>query len=233
MGIWRILRPPYRLRLAFQQMEFVGFQSLSIVMITGLFTGAVFALQSNVAFSMFGAEGLVGATVGLSLSRELSPVLTSLMVTGRAGSAMAAELGTMRVTEQIDALDAMGVDPVHYLVTPRLVAGTLMMPALTMVFNLLGIFGAWLVGVQLLHIPEGSFLWRIDWYVDPEDIIGGLIKAAFFGFVMSAIGCSRGFFAHGGAHGVGRATTQAVVAASVTILVVDYFLTTWLVAHGL
>lgn len=220
-----LLRRPFRLRLMFKQMEFVGFQSLSIVSITGLFTGAVFALQSNVAFSMFGAQGLVGSTVGLALSRELSPVLTSLMVTGRAGSAMAAEIGTMRVTEQVDALEAMGVDPVGYLVTPRVVASTLMVPALTVVFDLIGIMGAYFVGTRVLHIGEGAFVHRIEWYIDPDDITSGLWKAAAFGFILSVVGCTKGFFARGGAEGVGRATTRAVVVSSVSILIADYFLT--------
>ena len=225
LGLWCLLQRPVRVRLWFKQMEFVGFQSLSIVMITGAFTGAVFALQSNVAFSMFGAQGLVGATVGLALSRELAPVLTALMVTGRAGSAMAAELGTMRVTEQIDALEAMGVEPVGYLVTPRLLAATVMMPALAMVFNVIGILGAWVVGTSVLGISEGPFVARIDWYVDPDDITGGLFKTSVFGLIMATVGCTRGFYTTGGAEGVGQSTTRAVVTASVAILISDYFLT--------
>lgn len=220
-----LFRPPFRLRMIFKQMEFVGFQSLSIVAITGVFTGAVFALQSDVAFRMFGAQGLVGSTVGLALSRELSPVLTSLMVTGRAGSAMAAEIGTMRVTEQVDALEAMGVDPVGYLITPRIVASTLMVPALTVVFDLVGIFGAYLVGTRVLHIGEGAFVHRIEWYIDPDDITSGLWKACAFGLILAVVGCTKGFYARGGAEGVGRATTRAVVVSSVTILIADYFLT--------
>ncbi len=225
MGLRALFQRPLRLRLFFKQMEFVGVQSLSIVLITGAFTGAVFALQSNVAFSLFGAQGLVGATVGLALARELAPVLTALMVTGRAGSAMAAELGTMRVTEQIDALEAMGVEPVGYLVTPRLVAATVMMPIMAMVFNIIGIIGAWVVGTVVLGISEGPFIGRIEWYVDPDDITGGLIKAAVFGLIMATVGCTRGFYTSGGAEGVGKATTRAVVVSSVSILISDYFLT--------
>jgi phospholipid/cholesterol/gamma-HCH transport system permease protein len=223
-----LFRPPFRLRAIFRQMEFVGWQSLLIVVITAAFTGAVFALQSNVAFSMFGAQGLVGATVALSLTRELGPALTALMVTGRAGSAMAAEIGTMRVSEQIDALEAMAVDPIEYLVKPRVLAGVVMVPVLTAVFDFVGIFGAWVVGMFLLHISEGPFLWRIGWYVDPDDIYLGLQKAAVFGFILTAVGCYKGFYTTGGAEGVGRATTQAVVIASVSILISDYFLTAWL-----
>lgn len=223
-----LFRRPARLRLTFKQMEFVGNQSLSIVMITGLFTGGVFALQSNVAFSMFGAQGLTGSTVGLAITRELGPVLCALMVTGRAGSAMAAEIGTMRVTEQIDALEAMAVDPMSYLVAPRIVAGTLMLPVLTAIFDLIGMLGCYVVGTRVLHIPSGPFLGRIDWYVDPDDIWKGLIKAAVFGLILSVVGCTKGLYARGGAEGVGKATTQAVVVSSVAILISDYFLTAWL-----
>jgi phospholipid/cholesterol/gamma-HCH transport system permease protein len=229
LAIFSMFRPPFRLRALFRQMEFVGWQSLLIVVITAAFTGAVFALQSNVAFSLFGAQGLVGATVALSLTRELGPALTALMVTGRAGSAMAAEIGTMRVSEQIDALEAMAVDPVEYLVKPRLIAATIMVPLLTVVFDMVGIFGAWVVGMYLLHISEGPFLFRIGWYVDPDDIMGGLEKAAVFGFILAAVGCYKGYHTVGGAEGVGRATTQAVVIASVSILISDYFLTAWMI----
>jgi len=225
LGLLALVRPPLRPRMWFKQMEFVGVQSLSIVIITGLFTGAVFALQSNVAFSMFGAQGLVGATVGLSLARELAPVLTALMVTGRAGSSMAAEIGTMRVSEQIDALESMGVEPMGYLVAPRLLASVIMVPVLAMVFNLVGIFGAWVVGIYVLGISEGPFIARIEWYVDADDITKGLVKAAVFGLILSTVGCTRGFFTSGGAEGVGTSTTRAVVTASVVILISDYFLT--------
>ncbi len=223
------VRPPWRVREVFRQMEFVGWQSLVIVLITGGFTGAVFALQSNVAFSQFGASGLVGATVALSLTRELGPALTALMVTGRAGSAMAAEIGTMRVSEQIDALEAMAVDPMEYLVKPRLIAGTIMVPVLAAVFDAIGILGAWVVAKYLLHISEGPFFFRIGWYVDPDDIYGGLEKAAVFGFILAAVGCYKGYTTSGGAEGVGRATTRAVVIASVSILITDYFLTAWMI----
>lgn len=225
LGFLRLFQRPFRLRLIFKQMEFVGVQSLVIVMITGLFTGGVFALQSNVAFSMFGAQGLTGSTVALALTKELAPVFCALMVTGRAGSAMAAEIGTMRVSEQIDALEAMAVDPIGYLVTPRLLAGLVMLPVLTAVFDLIGIIGASVVGIYVLHIQEGPFFGRIEWYLDPDDITGGLIKAAVFGVIMAVVGCTKGFYATNGAEGVGRATTDAVVIASVSILVSDYFLT--------
>lgn len=222
--VWTI-RPPYRVRLLFQAMEFVGVGSLFIVLLTGVFTGAVFALQGAGAFRLFQAESLVGSTVAISLARELSPVLTGLMVTGRAGSGIATELGTMRVTEQIDALYTMAVNPVQYLVVPRFIAGLVMVPILSALFTLVGMVGAWFVGVLLLGIDEGIFLAKIYWFVDPKDLSSGLIKACVFGGILTMVGCYKGFFASGGARGVGLATTQSVVVSSVMILIVDYFLT--------
>ena len=220
-----IPRPPYRIRLLFQAMEFVGVGSLFIVLLTGIFTGAVFALQGAGAFRLFNAEALVGSTVALSLARELSPVLTGLMVTGRAGSGIATELGTMRVTEQIDALYTMAVNPVQYLVVPRFIAGLVMVPALSVLFTLVGMAGAYFVGVVLLNIDEGVFLAKVYWYVDPKDLTNGMFKACVFGGILTLVGCYKGFYASGGARGVGLATTQSVVVSSVLILVADYFLT--------
>jgi len=222
--VWMV-RPPYRFRLLFQAMEFVGVGSLFIVLLTGLFTGAVFALQGAVAFRLFNAESLVGSTVALSLARELSPVLTGLMVTGRAGSGIATELGTMRVTEQIDALYTMAVNPVQYLIVPRFIAGMIMVPVLSVLFTMIGMLGAYFVGVVLLHIDQGVFIGKTRWFVDPADLANGLIKAFFFGGILTMVGCYKGFYASGGARGVGVATTQAVVYGSVLILVADYFLT--------
>ena len=206
-------------------MEFVGVGSLFIVVLTGVFTGAVFALQGAGAFRMFNAESLVGSTVGLSLARELSPVLTGLMVTGRAGSGIATELGTMRVTEQIDALYTMAVNPVQYLIVPRFLAGLIMVPVLSGLFTLVGMVGCYFVGVVLLGIDEGVFLEKVRWFVDPSDLSSGLIKSCVFGGILTMVGCYKGFYASGGARGVGLATTQSVVASSVIILVSDYFLT--------
>jgi phospholipid/cholesterol/gamma-HCH transport system permease protein len=222
--LW-ILRPPFRIHLIFKQMEFVGIQSLNVVLLTGIFTGGVFALQTYHGFSMFGAESLVGSTVALALTRELGPVLASLMVTGRAGSAMAAELGSMRVTEQIDALYVMAVSPIQYLIMPRVIAATLMMPVLTVICDFVGIIGGYIVGVKVLGVNEGIFIAKIIEYLDFEDISMGLVKAAFFGLLFSLIGCFKGFYTTGGAEGVGRSTTQAVVLASVSILAADYVLT--------
>lgn len=220
-----LLRPPLRLGVMVRQMEFVGVQSIFVVVLTGGFTGAVLALQSYHAFRLFTAESLVGVAVGLSMTRELGPVLTSLMVAARAGSAMAAELGTMRITEQIDALATMAVSPVNYLVTPRIVAGIVMVPLLTIVCDVVGIVGGYVVGVGLLGVPGGTYLARMWEAVYLEDLLDGLVKSVVFGLLLTLIGCYKGFYTTGGAEGVGRATTQAVVMASISILVSDYFLT--------
>ena len=219
------VKPPFRLRNIFKQMEFIGVNSLLVVVITGLFTGMVLALQSSYGFRKFGAESAVGAIVALSMTRELGPVLTSLMVTGRAGSAMTAELATMRVTEQIDALRVMALNPIEYLVAPRMIASFIMLPVLTSISNFVGIIGGYIVGVKLLGINEGSFLNRIEKVLEFQDISNGLIKSAVFGIIMSIICCYKGFYTQGGAAGVGKATTEAVVASSLTILVADYVLT--------
>ena len=221
-------RPPFRLRLFLAQAEFIGVGSLFIVLLTGLFTGLVFALQSSFAFAKFNAESLVGATVVISLCRELAPVLTGLMVTGRAGSAIATELGTMRVTEQIDALETMAVSPIQYLVVPRVLAMALVMPMLTMLFNAVGFFGAFVVSVYQAGINQGTFMGRIHQLVDFTDLAGGLFKSGVFGFAIALIACHKGMGATGGSRGVGLAATRTVVASSVMILVLDYVLTSFL-----
>ncbi|MFH1076528.1 MAG: ABC transporter permease [Pseudomonadota bacterium] len=217
--------PPFRIRNIFKQMEFVGVNSIFVVILTGAFTGMVLALQTYHGFRLFSAEGLVGATVALSMTRELGPVLTALMVTGRAGSAMAAELGTMRVTEQIDALYAMATNPIHYLIAPRIIAGVIMVPILTVVSNFVGIVGGYFVGVGLLDINSGIYMKKILEIVEVDDIFNGLVKAVVFGLILSVVGCYKGFYTKGGAEGVGKATTEAVVLSSVSILISDYFLT--------
>jgi phospholipid/cholesterol/gamma-HCH transport system permease protein len=220
-----MVRPPLKLRLIFKQLEFVGVKSIFVVVLTGTFTGMVLALQSYYGFRLFSAESLVGSTVALSMTRELGPVLTALMVTARAGSAMAAELGTMRVTEQIDALSVMAANPVKHLIVPRVVAGVIMLPILTIVSDFMGILGGYFVGVMVLNINEGIFVKNITRYVDLGDLYNGLTKAAVFGLILSLVGCYKGFNTTGGAEGVGKATTEAVVLASITILISDYFLT--------
>jgi phospholipid/cholesterol/gamma-HCH transport system permease protein len=224
-SVYLSFRRPYKFDYIFKQMEFIGVRSLLVVLITGTFTGMVLALQSSYGFNKFGAEGLVGVIVTLSMTRELGPVLTSLMVTGRAGSAMAAEIGTMRVTEQIDALTVMAINPIKYLVAPRVVASFLMLPILTIISDFTGVIGGYIVGVKMLGINEGAFMNRIDKSVELGDIYNGLVKAAVFGLILSVISCYKGYNTRGGAEGVGRATTEAVVLSSVTILISDYVLT--------
>lgn len=219
---------PFRWNNLIQQMNFIGVDSTPIILLVSLFTGAVFALQTGYAFKLFNAETLVGATAGLSLTREIAPVFASLMIIARVGSSMAAELGTMRVTEQIDALEAMAISPFHYLVVPRILGSMIMTPLLTVVFNYVGFIGAYLVGVNLLQIPEGPFMAKMESFVDGDDLYGGLVKAIIFGFLIAVISCYQGYKTEGGAAGVGKATTRAVVISSVTILVVDYFLTQWM-----
>jgi phospholipid/cholesterol/gamma-HCH transport system permease protein len=230
-AVWA-LRPPYRLSLLLAQVDFIGVGSLFIVLLTGLFTGLVFALQSSFAFAKFNAESLVGATVVISLCRELGPVLTGLMVAGRAGSAIATELGTMRVTEQIDALEALAVSPTQYLVVPRVLALILVMPLLCMLFNYLGFLGAFIVSVYQAGINEGTFMGRIHRLVTLQDLLGGLFKASAFGAVIGLVGCYKGINASGGSKGVGMAATSTVVTCSVSILIVDYLLTTFLLMIG-
>ncbi|MCB9665514.1 MAG: ABC transporter permease [Alphaproteobacteria bacterium] len=227
IGFWGLANaviPPVRLRLIAQQIEFIGVQSLPIILLASIFTGAVFSLQSYRAFVTFGAQAMVGGTVGVALTRELGPTLTGLLVSGRAGSAIAAELGSMRVTEQIDALEAMAVDPVSYLVKPRLVAAIVAMPMLTAIFDFVGIAGSYVVSVHVLGLTEPEFMVRLADWVDWEDIWTGLFKAFVFGLIMGTVACYKGFYTRGGAKGVGIATTTAVVVSSVAILVANFFI---------
>jgi phospholipid/cholesterol/gamma-HCH transport system permease protein len=218
-------RPPYRMGLFVRTLDFVGVGSLLIITLSGVFTGAVFAVQTARVFGLFNAESLVGSTVAIALSREMAPVFAGLMVAARVGSAIATEIGTMRVTEQIDALEAMAVNPVQYLVSPRIVAGIVMLPVLTMIFNAVGMGGAYFVGVELLGVDPGLFIRSVETYLELDDVTSGLIKSVVFGFLVTLVGCYQGFTASGGASGVGVATTRAVVYGSVMTLVSDYFLT--------
>ncbi len=221
-------RGTLHVRVLFREMMKIGVNSTVIIALVGLFAGMVFALQTGSAFRLFNAESLVGSTVGIALSRELAPVFTALMIVARAGSAMAAEIGTMSVTEQIDALKSMAVPPINYLVVPRVIATTVMVPLLVGVFNGMGLLGSYVVSIYLLQIPEGPYLTRYHTIVEPEDFYQGLIKGVVFGFILSLIACYKGFYTSNGAEGVGRSTTQAVVAGSVTVLILNYFLATWL-----
>jgi len=223
--VWAV-RPPYDIPELLRQMVRVGFDSIPVVLVTTLFTGMVLALQTFNWFARFHAQNLVGSVVALSLTRELSPVLTALMVTGRVGSAMAAELGTMRVTEQIDALTALGTEPVQYLIVPRVTASVVMMPLLVIMGDAVGIYGGYFVAVQLLGANPVAYIDNSFQFLHVgDDVVSGIIKAAVFGLVFSLIACIRGYNTTGGAEGVGRSTTRAVVAGSLTVLVVDFFLT--------
>lgn len=218
-------RPPFRPWLYFSAMEFIGVQSLLIVGLTGLFVGMVFGIQLVDGFRQFGAENQTGSVVGIALARELAPVFTSIMVSSRAGSAISTELGSMRVSQQVDALTTMAVNPIQYLIVPRLVAGVTMVPILMMLFNMIGIFGAWLVCVQVLGLDHGIFIDKVRWFVDTRDLMQGLVKALVFGLAISLIACRQGFYATGGAAGVGQATNRAVVHSAVAILALDYVIT--------
>ena len=223
-----IFKPPYEMKNTVRQMLEIGVNSLPVVLITAVFTGMVLALQSYTGFKRFGAEGLVGSIVALSMTRELGPVLTALIVTGRAGASMAAELGTMRVTEQIDALETLATNPVKYLVVPRFISGIIMLPALVVVTDIVGIIGGYFVTVTLLNASSRTYM-KATWdFLEAQDIYSGLIKAAFFGAAFTLISCYKGFYTKGGAEGVGRATTGAVVYSSMAILISDYFLSAWL-----
>jgi phospholipid/cholesterol/gamma-HCH transport system permease protein len=221
---WAI-RPPYDVPEHFRQMVRVGVDSIPVVFLTTLFTGMVMALQTFHGFARFHAEGFVGSVVALSLTRELAPVLTALMVTGRVGSAMAAELGTMRVTEQIDALTALGTEPVQYLVVPRVVSSILMMPLLVILGDAIGMYGGYFVAVQLLGANPITYIDNSFQFLELSDVTSGIVKAAVFGLIFSLVACVGGYYTEGGAEGVGRSTTRAVVGGSLSILFADFFLT--------
>ncbi len=222
--VWMI-RPPYRLTQLIAAMDFIGVQSMFIVSLTGVFSGMVLALQMTYSLRQYGAESVVGSVVAVSLAREIAPVFAGLMVTARAGSAMAAELGNMRVTEQIDALTTMAVSPVQYLLSPRLLAAFLMLPLLYILYSCVGMGGAWLVAVEALGVDPGMFLANIEKGLVPADFYMGLVKSMTFGFLICAISVNQGFNAAGGAKGVGEATTRAVVQSAVAILVANYVIT--------
>ncbi len=220
-----IVKPPLRLNLLFRQILEIGFNSLLVIILIGGFTGAVLAVQGEYTLSKFGAVAWTGPLVALSLIRELAPVLTALMVIGRAGSAITAEIGIMRITEQIDALNSMAIDPIKYLMAPRVLAGVFAMPLLMCIFTVTGIGGGYLVGINLLGLSGGSFMQQIISAVDTKDVWSGLIKSFVFGLIFGWVACYKGYTCGFGAVGVNKATTQAVVTASVAVLIVDYFLT--------
>ena len=216
-------RKPFRWANYLDAAEFIGFGSLPIVVLVGFFTGAVTSLQSVAAFRQFGLESFSGGTTGKALSTELGPVLTSLMLAGRAGAGIATELGTMRITEQIDALESMAVNPIQYLVTPRLIAAMVVTPILSLLFFVIGMGGAWLVAVVIQNVDQGQWIANFRDIVDLTDVAQGFIKSVTFGFMVALVGCYQGFNATGGGRGVGMGTTRAVVIASVATLVGYYF----------
>ena len=220
-----IFTPPFRFQLLLRQLFHIGAMSTLVISLIGLFTGAVLAVQGEYTLSKFGATAFVGSAVALSLIRELGPVLTALMVIGRAGSAITAEIGIMRISEQIDALRSMAVDPTRYLMAPRLLAGIIAMPLLTCIFIVVGIFGGYAVAVGLLGLSGGTFISQMTSAVDDLDVYSGLIKALVFGFIFGWVSCYKGYTCGFGSIGVNKATTGSVVTASVAVLVVDYFLT--------
>ena len=215
---------PFYVKNVLKQMEAIGVNSVPVVMTTAISTGMVLALQSYTGFKRFGAQSLIGAVVSLSMTRELGPVLTGLMVAGRAGASMAAELGTMKVTEQIDALTTLATNPMKYLVVPRFVASTVMMFFLTILGMMVGVTGGYFVGVKVLGANPVTYYNQSVNNTEVTDIWYGLIKALVFGAVVGLIGCYKGFNTEGGAEGVGKATTGAVVISCMLILILDYFL---------
>jgi len=219
------VRPPFYFRILLRQMVDIGYYSLPVVGLTAIFAGMVLALQSYTGFARFSAEGAVANVVVLSITRELGPVLAGLMVAGRIGASLAAEIGTMRVTEQIDALTTLSTNPMKYLVAPRLVAGLVMFPALVLVADIIGVFGGYIVAVYKLGFNGANYLQRTYDFLKAEDVESGLVKAAVFGVIVTLMGCYHGYHSKGGAQGVGTATTNAVVSASILILCFDYVLT--------
>ena len=217
--------PPFRLYRLARQIHFMGWRSLLVVVLTGAFTGMVLGLQGYYTLSKFGATALLGPAVALSLIREIGPVLCALVVTGRAGSAMAAEIGIMRITDQIDALSVMALNPIKYLISPNILAGLITLPLLTAIADVVGIYGGYLVGVQLLGVGQGVYFGEMKAILGMYDISIGFWKSLSFGLIISWVCCYKGFYTRFGAEGVSKATTEAVVLSSVWILICDYFLT--------
>jgi len=223
-AIGAIVTPPFKGRAFLDRINYIGYRSLLIILLTGAFTGMVLGLQIYLTLVRFGSEAFLGPAVALSLIRELGPVLAALMVTGRAGSALTAEIGIMRITEQIDALTVMALNPMRYLVAPSILAGLVTFPLMTAIFDVVGIFGGYLVGVKLLGLSEGTYFGEMQTFVDLNDIMTGFWKSVSFGVIVTWVCTYKGFNVGHGAEGVARGTTQAVVLSSVLILVWDYFM---------
>jgi len=226
------IRPPFYPRIIGRQMIEIGYYSLPVVGLTAVFAGMVLALQSFTGFSRFNAEGAVANVVVLSITRELGPVLAGLMVSGRIGASMAAEIGTMRVTEQVDALTTLSTNPFKYLVVPRLIAGLTMLPLLVVVADIIGVMGGYLVAIYKLGFNAANYLQSTYEFMETLDVVSGLVKASIFGFIIALMGCYHGYNSKGGAQGVGQATTNAVVSSSILILCFDYILTGIFFAAG-
>lgn len=223
-SIYFIFVPPFKFSVLLRQIRFLGSKSMVVILLTGSFTGMVLALQLFYTLRKFGSEALLGPAIALSLIRELGPVLSALMITGRAGSALTAEIGMMRISEQIDALTAMALNPMRYLIVPNIVAGIIVFPLLTAIFDVIGIYGGSLVGVKLLGISSGTYFSLMEDYMSMEDIMVGLYKSLSFGLIVSWVCCYKGFYTGYGAEGVSKSTTEAVVMSSILILILDYFI---------
>jgi phospholipid/cholesterol/gamma-HCH transport system permease protein len=227
-ALFCMITPPLKGSWILRQIQFIGFQSTLVIFLTGAFAGMVLGLQGYYTLNRFGSAALLGPMVALSLIRELGPVLSALMVTGRAGSAITAEIGIMRISEQIDAIELMGLSPFRYLVVPKLLAGIIALPLLTAIFDVVGIFGGYLVGGKLLGVGEGTYFGEMANYIDLEDVLGGIYKSLTFGVLITWIASYKGFYSGFGPEGVSKATTQGVVLTSVLILFLDYILTSFL-----
>ncbi|MEW6388077.1 MAG: MlaE family lipid ABC transporter permease subunit [Thermodesulfobacteriota bacterium] len=219
--------PPFRFRRLFREMDFIGVRSSLIILLTGAFTGMVLGLQGYYTLKRYGSEGALGSAVALSLIRELGPVLTALMVSGRAGSAITAEIGIMRITEQLDAMDTMAVNPLQYVVSPKLLAALICVPLLTGIFDVVGIFGGYLIGVVLLGVSSGSYFNGMVQSVQTLDVNGGIVKSLVFGLTIILVACYKGYYTERGAEGVSRATTETVVLSAVLVLAWDYIITSF------
>lgn len=224
-SMFHVFSPPYFGKQFLRQLVDIGYYSLPVVGMTTIFTGMVLALQSYTGFTRFNAEGAIAGVVVLSMTRELAPVLAGLMVAGRIGASIAAEIGTMRVTEQIDALTTLSVNPLKYLIAPRILAATLTLPILVLIGDVIGVFGGYIVAIYNLGFSQGSYLFQTWDVLEMSDVYSGLIKASAFGFIVSMMGCYHGFNSARGAQGVGAATTNAVVSSSIMILIFNYLLT--------
>ena len=218
--------PPLKFRILLREIRFIGTKSMTVIVLMGSFTGMVLALQGFHMLKKVGSEALLGPAVALPLIRELGPVLSALTITGRAGSALTAEIGIMKITEQIDALTAMALNPMRYLIVPKMVAALIVFPLLTALFDLVGIYGGYFVGVKLLGLSPGTYLSQIEHWVDMRDITIGIYKSLTFGIMVLWVSCYKGFYTGYGAEGVSKATTEAVVMSSILILISDYFLGT-------